>query len=170
MCSFRYDGDADLLHRVIDGAVADIACSLSGRPSPAYRWRGRSTAGPSHFAAWEQPKLVGEDGRLQGAGPSTDKIPRQINPTMPRLHLWTKWYQLRGRDEDLHEKSNQHILVGYARVQGVKRAYSNPRVMLRSRHRSLAAPARRELPVLSVAALAHSLRESICFGRGPNRE
>lgn len=29
-------------------AVAAMACSLSWRPWPAYRWRGRSTAGPSH--------------------------------------------------------------------------------------------------------------------------
>src|SRR5258708_32555437 len=29
-------------------AVAGVACSLSWRPWPAYRWRGRSTAGPSH--------------------------------------------------------------------------------------------------------------------------
>src|SRR5258708_23347708 len=28
-------------------AVAGVACSLSWRPWPAYRWRGRSTAGPS---------------------------------------------------------------------------------------------------------------------------
>jgi len=26
----------------------DMACSLSGRPWPAYRWWGRSTAGPFH--------------------------------------------------------------------------------------------------------------------------
>src|ERR1700754_3698391 len=29
-------------------AVAGMACSLSWRPWPAYRWRGRSTAGPFH--------------------------------------------------------------------------------------------------------------------------
>ena len=28
--------------------VWDMACSLSGCPRPAYRWLGRSTAGPSH--------------------------------------------------------------------------------------------------------------------------
>jgi hypothetical protein len=79
MCSFRYDGNADLTHRVIDGAVPDIACSLSGRPWQAYRWRGRSTAGPSHFAAWEQPKLVGEDGWLQGPDhPQTRYLVRSI--------------------------------------------------------------------------------------------
>ena len=29
-------------------AVAVMACSLSWCPWPVYRWRGRSTAGPSH--------------------------------------------------------------------------------------------------------------------------
>jgi hypothetical protein len=57
MCSFRYDGDADLLHRVIDGAVADIACSLSGHPSPAYRWRAGArpdhpTSRPGNSRSW----------------------------------------------------------------------------------------------------------------------
>src|SRR4029077_6777138 len=41
---------------------------------------------------------------------------------------------------DRREKSNQRIRVGYARVPGVKRAYSNPRVMLRSRNPFLQHP------------------------------
>jgi hypothetical protein len=39
-------------------AVAGMACSLSWRPWPAYRWRGRSTAGPFHqrmFKSVDQP-------------------------------------------------------------------------------------------------------------------
>ena len=50
--------EADDVERVLADIDADygnctlcwaaMACSLSWRPWPAYRWRGRSTAGPSH--------------------------------------------------------------------------------------------------------------------------
>src|SRR6478672_720908 len=42
-------------------AVAAMACSLSWRPWPAYRWRGRSTAGPSHYRT---PTGLGSDQQL----------------------------------------------------------------------------------------------------------
>ena len=49
--SLLLDRHAGGVERRHDGRVAvdeAMTCSLSGRPSPAYRWRGRSTAGPSH--------------------------------------------------------------------------------------------------------------------------
>ena len=114
--------------------------------------------------------LIASRSAAKGRTTPSDGTIRQINPTDASITLWMTWCRLRRRGEDLHERSNRHIPVGYVRVPGVKRAYSNPRVMLRSRNRSLAAPAQLEQPFLSVAALAHSSRESVCSGRRPNCE
>ena len=106
----------------------------------------------------------------KGPDALADGTVRQINLRMPQLRLSKNWCRSRNRDEGQREKSDQHIPVGYARVPGVIQAYSNPQAMLHFRNRSLPLRARRERPVLSAAALAHSSRESVCFGRHPNRE
>ncbi len=45
----RVLADIDTTTAIAPFSVWDMACSLSCRTWPAYRWRGGSTAGPSHY-------------------------------------------------------------------------------------------------------------------------
>jgi hypothetical protein len=62
--------------------VAGMACSLSGRPWPVYRWWGRSTAGPSHCGS---RALLGEGGNLTALPGVVDEA-RGIRP-LPAARL-----------------------------------------------------------------------------------
>src|SRR5258708_39343643 len=98
-------------------AVAGVACSLSWRPWPAYRWRGRSTAGPSHsdvpsqahsarfpVSTWTHREVLAlMDRAEEKAGPKDvgeQALMRGLDTAFPFFRLGLSWSRIGRRSDD----------------------------------------------------------------------